>query len=137
MFSLVSFFFFREMNSHRKVFSYILQINSILLRKCERKSLECSTWLVLIWLTTECNASFKSRTRLISFTTQGFQEDDENKGAGTSVFCGILYHLRYSLFSIYFHTVRFCCQELRKNQTFSLVQSGSKSIYSLDFVSIK
>lgn len=74
------------MNSHRKVFSYILQINSILLRKCERKSLECSTWLVLIWLTTECNASFKSRTRLISFTTQGFQEDDENKGTGTSVF---------------------------------------------------
>lgn len=114
------------MNSHRQVFSYILQINSILLRKCERKSLECSTWLVLIWLTTECNASFKSRTRLISFTTQGFQEDDENKGAGTSVFCGILYHLRYSLFSIYFHTVRFCCQELRKNQTFSLVQSGAE-----------
>ena len=74
-------------SSHRKVFSYIiLQINSILLRKCERKSLECSTWLVLIWLTTECNASFKSRTRLISFTTQGFQEDDENKGTETSVF---------------------------------------------------
>ena len=73
-------------SSHRKVFSYILQMNSILLRKCERKSLECSTWLVLIWLMTECDASFKSRTRLISFTTQGFQEDDENREQGLRFF---------------------------------------------------